>query len=110
MARNGKIVKKPMKIDEEATSCSECGFKIDARAEMCPNCRAMRPVIPQNLSESNRTNKDPVAEGLLRICAIINGTWDDILASIQSISFMREVALYIDCTILAIWKRKKKQR
>jgi hypothetical protein len=54
--------------------------------------------------------RDPIAEGLLRLCAIINGTWNEILASIQSISFIRETALYIDCTILAIWKKRKIDR
>jgi hypothetical protein len=52
-------------------------------------------------------NKDRIENCLLRLCAIINGTWNDILASIQSISFLRETALYIDCTILAVWKRRR---
>jgi hypothetical protein len=63
--------------------------------------------ISQKSSFSDIIDKDLVANGLLRLCAIINGTWNDILASIQSVSFLRDAALYIDCTILAIWKHKK---
>ena len=72
---------------KNTSTCSGCDSEVDAKADI--------------------TNKDPIANGLLRLCAIINGTWNDILASIQSISFLRDAALYIDCTILAIWKRKK---
>jgi hypothetical protein len=90
MAENTEMVQKQTEIVENANSCSGCGSKINAKAD--------------------RINKDPIADGLLRLCAIINGTWDDILASIQSISFLREVALYIDCTILAVWKRKKNKQ
>jgi len=104
---NSGIIRESIEMAKDTTSCPECGFEIGAKAAMCPNCHAMQPGKSQNLSPSNRTDKDPVADCLLRLCAIINGTWDDILASIQSISFLREVALYIDCTILAVWKRKK---
>lgn len=55
-------------------------------------------------------NKDQIANCLLRLCAIINGTWNDILASLQTISFLREMALYIDCSILAIWKNRRAKR
>jgi hypothetical protein len=84
MAGNTEIVREPIEMEN---SCSECGSVIDAKGD--------------------KIKKDPIANCLLRLCAIINGTWNDILASIQSISFLRETALYIDCTILAIWKRKK---
>ena len=61
---------------------------------------------------NNKTikNEDQIANGLLRLCAIINGTWNDILASLQTISFLREMALYIDCNILAIWKKRGNKR
>jgi len=84
MAGNTEIVPEPI---EMVNSCSDCSSEI-------------KP-------EEDTINKDTIANCLLRLCAIINGTWNDILASIQSISFLRETALYIDCTILAIWKRKK---
>jgi hypothetical protein len=84
MAGNTEMVQEPV---EMVSSCSECSSNINAKEDII--------------------KKDPIANCLLRLCAIINGTWNDILASIQSISFLREAALYIDCTILAIWKRKK---
>jgi len=84
MTGNTEIVQEPV---EMVNSCSECSSEINAKGDTI--------------------KKDPIANCLLRLCAIINGTWNDILASIQSISFLRETALYIDCTILAIWKRKK---
>jgi len=87
MAGNTKKVQEPTEIVENTNSCSGCGSEINAKADII--------------------NKDRIADSLLRLCAIINGTWNDILASIQSISFMRDAALYIDCTILAVWKRKK---
>ena len=87
MAGNTNEVQEPTEMVINTNSCSGCGSEINAKADTI--------------------NKDPIEDGLLRLCAIINGTWDDILASIQSISFLREAALYIDCTILAIWKRKK---
>ncbi len=109
MSRNTKIVQEPTEIVKNTNSCSGCGSEINciANAEMCPNDSAEQPGISQNSSSSDVINKDPIADGLLRLCAIIDGTWDNILVSIQSISFLREVALYIDCTILAIWKNKK---
>jgi hypothetical protein len=85
MAGITEIVPEPTEI---VNPCSECGFEIQPK-------------------EYTIKNRDPIANCLLRLCAIISGTWNDILASIQSISFLRETALYIDCTILAIWKRKK---
>jgi hypothetical protein len=84
MTGNTEIVSEPIEI---VNPCSECGSEIKPKEDTI--------------------GKDPIANCLLRLCAIINGTWNDILASIQSISFLRETALYIDCTILAIWKRKK---
>lgn len=110
MAGNAEIVQKSTERVKNTNSCSGCGSEINAEAELCPNCSEMRPGISQNVSSSDIINKDPIADGLLRLCAIINGTWDEILASIQSISFLREAALYIDCTILAVWKRKKTGR
>ena len=107
MAGNTEKVQEPTEMVKYTNSCYRCGSKISAKAEMCPNCSAMKPGISQNLSSSDITNKDQIENGLLRLCAIINGTWNDILASIQSVSFLREAALYIDCTILAIWKHKK---
>ncbi|MDD2835980.1 MAG: hypothetical protein PHY05_07495 [Methanothrix sp.] len=65
---------------------------------------------PEETAKTDIKNKDRIENCLLRLCAVINGTWNDILASIQSISFLRETALYIDCTILAIWKRRKTGR
>ncbi len=62
---------------------------------------------PEETAKTDIKNKDRIENCLLRLCAVINGTWNDILASIQSISFLRETALYIDCTILAIWKRRR---
>jgi hypothetical protein len=73
---------------------------VAGRDRSCPECD----------SENNtniRKNKDQIADCLLRICAIINGTWNDILASLQTVSFLREMALYIDCNILAIWKNRR---
>ena len=90
MAGNTEKVQEPTEMVKNTNSCSGCGSEINAKADII--------------------NKDPIADSLLRLCAIINGTWNDILASIQSISFLREAALYIDCTILAIWKRKKTGR
>jgi hypothetical protein len=90
MAGNTEIVQELNGTSKSTSSCPGCGSEKDSKADT--------------------TNKDPIADGLLRLCAIINGTWDDILASIQSISFLREAALYIDCTILAIWKRKKQAK
>jgi hypothetical protein len=87
MAENRELIQEPNEMAKNTSSCSGCGSEIDAKADI--------------------TNKDPISNGLLRLCAIINGTWNDIPASIQSISFLREVALYIDCTFLAMWKRKK---
>jgi hypothetical protein len=84
MTENTERSQEPTKM---VNSCSKCGSEITAKEDT--------------------KNKDPIGNCLLRLCAIINGTWNDILASIQSISFLREAALYIDCTILAIWKRKK---
>jgi hypothetical protein len=110
MAGNTEIVQKPIEMVKNTNSCSGCGSEINAKAEMCPNCSSVQPGISQNSSSSDIINKDPIEDGLLRLCAIINGTWDDILASIQSISFLREAALYIDCTILAVWKQKKSGR
>jgi rRNA maturation endonuclease Nob1 len=107
MAGSMKIVQEPNEIAKNAISCSGCGSEINKGAEMCPNCGAMQHGMSQKPFSSNIRNKDPMADGLLRLCAIINGTWGNILTSIQSISFLREVALYIDCTILAIWKHKK---
>lgn len=107
MAGNTEIVQKSTERVKNTNSCSGCGSEINAKAEMCPNCSSVQPGVSQNSSSSDIINKDPIEDGLLRLCAIINGTWDDILASIQSISFLREAALYIDCTILAIWKHKK---
>jgi hypothetical protein len=110
MAGNAEIVQESIEMAKNTNSCSGCGSEINAEAELCPNCSEMRPGISQNVSSSDIINKDPIADSLLRLCAIINGTWNDILASIQSISFLRDVALYIDCTILAVWKRKKTGR
>jgi RNA polymerase subunit RPABC4/transcription elongation factor Spt4 len=107
MAGNTKIVREPTEMVIDINSCSGCGSEINGDTEMCPNCSVAQPGISHNSSSSDVRNKDPIADGLLRLCAIINGTWDNILTSIQSISFLREVALYIDCTILAIWKNKK---
>jgi ribosomal protein L40E len=87
MAKNTEKIPEQKEMAKNSNSCSKCSSEDDVEADI--------------------TKKDPIAEGLLRLCAIINGTWNDILASIQSISFLREAALYIDCTILAIWKRKK---
>ena len=74
------------------------------RDSSCPEC---------NSKINNNTvikNEDQISDGLLRLCAIINGTWNDILASLQTISFLREMALYIDCSILAIWKKRGTKR
>jgi hypothetical protein len=90
MAGNTEKVQEPTEMVKNTNSCSGCGPEINAKADII--------------------NKDPIADGLLRLCAIINGTWNDILASIQSIAFLRDAALYIDCTILAVWKRKKTGR
>ncbi|MCX6673017.1 MAG: hypothetical protein NTY37_04475 [Methanothrix sp.] len=87
MAGNTELIQEPNEMAKNTGSCSGCSSEDDV--------------------ETDITKKDLIADGLLRLCAIINGTWDDILASIQSISFLRDAALYIDCTILAIWKRKK---
>jgi hypothetical protein len=65
---------------------------------------------PEETAKTDIKNKDRIENCFLKLCAVINGTWNDILASIQSISFLREAALYIDCTILAIWKRRKTGR
>ena len=108
MAGNTKIFHEPTEMAKSTNSCSECGSEINEKTEMCPNCSgAAQPGISQNPSSSDIRNRDPIADSLLRLCAIVNGTWDNILTSIQSISFLREMALYIDCTILAIWKNKK---
>jgi len=107
MAGNTKIDQEPTEMVKYTISCSGCGSEINKETEMCPNCSAMQPGISQDISSSDKINNDQIADGLLRLCAIINGTWDNILTSIQSMSFLREVALYIDCTILAIWKHKK---
>ena len=80
MARNMKKIQEPTRMAKNTKYCSACSSEDDTEADM--------------------TKRDLIADGLLRLCAIINGTWDDILASFQSISFLREVALYIDCTIL----------
>jgi hypothetical protein len=88
MARNTEMVQEPTEMVKNTNPCSGCGSEISQKS-------------------SDIINKDPIADSLLRLCAIINGTWNDILASIQSISFLREIALYIDCTILAIWEHKK---
>ena len=85
MARNTEKIPDQKEMAKNSNSCSKCSSEDDVEADI--------------------TKKDPISDGLLRLCAIINGTWNDILASIQSI--LREAALYIDCTILAIWKRKK---
>ena len=69
----------------------------------CPGCDSKNNTII-------RKNKDQIADCLLRLCAIINGTWNDILASLQTVSFLREMALYIDCSILAIWKKRGTKR
>ncbi|MCX6678635.1 MAG: hypothetical protein NTU95_11935 [Methanothrix sp.] len=87
MSRNTEKVQEPTEMAKNTNSCSKCSSEDDVVADI--------------------TKKDLIADGLLRLCAIINGTWNDILASVQSISLLREAALYIDCTILAIWKRKK---
>jgi hypothetical protein len=87
MTRNREKTQELKETAKDTNSCSGCGSENDAKADII--------------------KKDPIENALLGLCAIINGTWDDILASIQSISFLREVALYIDCTILAIWKEKK---
>ena len=107
MAGNTEIVQEPTEMVKGTYSCSRCGSKISAQAEMCPSCSAVQPGRSQNSSSSDIINKDRIEDGLLRLCAIINGTWNDILASIQSISFLRDAALYINCTILAVWKHKK---
>ena len=107
MAGNTKIDQEPTEMVKNTISCSGCGSEINKETEMCTSCSAMQPEISQNSSSSDKINNDQIADGLLRLCAIINGTWDNILTSIQSISFLRVVALYIDCTILAIWKQKK---
>jgi hypothetical protein len=86
MAGKTEIFQEPTEMVKNTNSCSGCGSEI---------------------SSSDIVDKDRIVDGLLRLCAIINGTWNDILASIQSISFLRDAALYIDCTILAIWKHKK---
>jgi hypothetical protein len=112
MTRNTEIVEDLTEMVNKANSCSECDPEINsnAKAEMCRNCGVVRPAISKNASPPNIMMKDPIADGLLRVCAIINGTWNDILASIQSISFLREMALYIDCNILAIWRQKGKRK
>jgi hypothetical protein len=107
MAGKMGIIQEPIEMVRDTNSCSRCGSKISAKAEMCSSCNAVQPGISHNSSSSDIINKDRIADGLLRLCAIINGTWSDILASIQSVSLLREAALYIDCTILAIWKHKK---
>jgi hypothetical protein len=107
MAGNTKIIQEPTEMVKDIDSCSGCGSEIYGETETCPSCSAMQPGIPPNSSSSDIINKDPIADGLLRLCAIINGTWDNILLSIQSISFLREIALYIDCTILMVWKNRK---
>jgi RNA polymerase subunit RPABC4/transcription elongation factor Spt4 len=106
MSGDTKIDQEPTEMVKNTNSCSECGSEINEETEMSPSCSAIQPEISQNSSSSDKINNDPIADGLLRLCAIINGTWDNILISIQSISFLREVALYIDCSILAIWKHK----
>ena len=78
MTGNAEIVQEPIEMAKNTNSCSGCGSEINADAEMCPNCSAMRPGISQNLSSSDIINKDPIADSLLRLCAIINGTWNDI--------------------------------
>jgi len=65
---------------------------------------------PEVTAKTDIKDTDRIENCLLRLCAVINGTWNDILASIQSISFLRETALYIDCTILAKWKRRRTSR
>jgi hypothetical protein len=90
MDEKTEIAQEPVETAKTTNSCSGCSSKINTKI--------------------NIKKKDQIADGLLRLCAIINGTWNDILASIQSISFLRETALYIDCTILAIWKRRRTGR
>jgi len=87
-------------MDEKTEIAQEPG----ERAKRDNSCLGCNSKINNN---SDIKNKDTIENALLRLCAIINGTWNDILASIQSISFLRETALYIDCTILAIWKKKR---
>jgi len=90
-------------MNEKTEIAQETGERAK-RDNSCPGCNSR---INKNLDIKN---KDVIENALLRLCAIINGTWNDILSSIQSISFLRETALYIDCTILAIWKKRKRQR
>jgi hypothetical protein len=112
MARNREMIQIPTEMVKNINFCSECGSEINgkAKAEMCPTCSAAQPAISQNPFSPDITINDPIADALLKLCAIINGTWNDILASIQSISFLRELALYIDCNILAIWKQRNKRK
>lgn len=76
---------------------------VAGKDQYCPECIS-------KINNISIKNKDQIADCLLRLCAIINGTWNDILASLQTISFIRQMALYIDCTILAIWKRRGAKR
>jgi hypothetical protein len=112
MERNTEIVQEPTEMAKKTNSCSECGSEIDLRAkgEICPTCSATQPAISHNSFSPDITIKDSTAYALLKLCDIINGTWNDILASTQSISLLRELALYIDCNILAIWKHRKKRK
>jgi hypothetical protein len=109
MAENTEKIQEQMEMAKDTNSRSGCCSENDAKEEICPNCSILQPGISQNAPLSEIKNGDTIADGLLRLCSIINGTWNDILASIQSISVLREMALYIDCTILAIWKHKKQK-
>jgi hypothetical protein len=112
MARDMEIVQEPTEIVENTNSCSECGSEINAKtkAEVCLICSNAQPAISQKSSSPDITTKDPIAYVLLKLCDIINGTWNDLLASTQSISVLRELALYIDCNILSIWKHRNKRK
>lgn len=87
MDEKTEIAQEPVETAKTTNSSPGCNSEINTKSDM--------------------KNEDPIENYLLRLCAIINGTWNDILASIQSISFLRETVLYIDCTILSIWKRRR---
>jgi hypothetical protein len=115
MVRNMEIVQEPTEMVISINSCSECGSEIEVKtkAESCLTFGDARPAISQKSTPpdiADITAKDPIAYALLKLCDIINGTWNDILASTQSISTLRELALYIDCNIIAIWKHRNKRK
>jgi hypothetical protein len=104
------VIREEAETAKNTNLCPASGCDNDAKAETCPKCGEPKTGRSERPPSSDRINKDPIEGCLLKLCAVINGAWYDVMASIQSVSFLREAALYIDCTILSIWKRKKTGR